>query len=75
MQIELYKHNSDRFIELSGRLKLTVTQLVNMVLENVEVEPRLEIQKVKMVFEKKMLDRKTITPVVVQTNFVDKWKD
>jgi hypothetical protein len=45
-----------------------------MILENVEVEPRMEVTRVKMTFERKLLNSKVVTPVVVE-NFVEKWKE
>jgi len=74
MQVEIYKHNEDMVLKTAHKLKVSATQLVNMILENVEVEPRMEVTRVKMTFERKLLNSKVVTPVVVE-NFVEKWKE
>lgn len=75
MRVEIYQDNETMLLQKAQELKISPTQLVNLVLENVEIEPRMEVAKVKFVIEKKFLQKKPGADVRFNQNFATGWKE
>lgn len=73
MRVEIYSQNEVTILQKAAELKISPTQLVNLILESVDVEPKLVVSRVKISVQKQIVTKKDGADGRF-SSFVNSWK-